>query len=94
MSEDSRIITSEMLELKLRSSFGNCEFVQAIDESDGCGSKFQIIVVSSDFVGKTMIAQHRMIQKAIEEERKHIHALTLKPKTPDSWKQEAIDAEL
>lgn len=89
----SIIIQPEALEEKIRSSVLNCEFVQVIDQSDGCGSKFEITVVSPEFMGKAIIAQHRMVNKAIEEERKHIHAITLKTKTPESWKAEKEDEQ-
>lgn len=38
------------------------------------------------FEGKPLLAQHRLIHKIIEEERKEIHALTLKTMTPVAWK--------
>lgn len=88
------IIQPEALEEKIRSKVLNCEFVQVVDQSDGCGSKFEIIVVSSEFMGKAIIAQHRIVNKAIEEERKHIHAITVKTKTPESWKLEQEDEEV
>jgi stress-induced morphogen len=87
----SVIIQPEALEEKIRSNVPNCDFVKVIDQSDGCGSKFEITVVSSEFMGKAIIAQHRMVNKAIEEERKHIHAITVKTKTPESWKSENED---
>mmetsp|Transcript_20415 Transcript_20415/g.19736 ORF Transcript_20415/g.19736 Transcript_20415/m.19736 type:complete len:92 (+) Transcript_20415:154-429(+) len=89
----SVIIQPEALEEKIRSNVPNCDFVKVIDQSDGCGSKFEITVVSSEFMGKAIIAQHRMVNKAIEEERKHIHAITVKTKTPESWKSENEDEE-
>jgi acid stress-induced BolA-like protein IbaG/YrbA len=45
------------------------------------------------FGGKPLLAQHRLVHKIIEEERKEIHALTLKTLTPGAWKtqQGAVD---
>jgi len=71
-------ITCDMLESKISSEIANVEFVKATDLSDGCGSKFEIEIVSSAFVGLPLLAQHRLVHKAIEAERKQIHALTLK----------------
>ena len=88
MSSDGVVVNPEALEEKIRAHVKNCEFVRVVDLSDGCGSKFDIIVVSSEFMGKAIIAQHRIVNKAIEDERKHIHAITLKTKTPESWQQE------
>lgn len=72
------IITSDQLEEKIRASLLGVQHVKATDVSDGCGSKFEIEVISSEFQGKPLLAQHRLVNKAIEEERKHIHAITLK----------------
>jgi stress-induced morphogen len=88
MADTNIIIQPEALEVKIQSKIPNCTFVKVTDLSDGCGSKFDITVVSSEFMGKAIIAQHRLVNKAIEEERKHIHAITLKTKTPESWQQE------
>ncbi|RYH05135.1 BolA family transcriptional regulator [archaeon] len=71
-------ITAELLESKVRESIPNVEYVKAVDLSDGCGSKFEIEVVSSEFAGKPLLAQHRLVHKAIEKERQTIHALTVK----------------
>ena len=46
-----------------------------------------ICYMNSLFVGKPMLAQHRMVHKAIEAERKHIHALTLVTFTPEAWEK-------
>lgn len=88
MSAEDVIIRPEALEDKIKAGVPNCTFVRVLDLSDGCGSKFDITVVSSEFMGKAIIAQHRLVNKAIEEERKHIHAVTVKTKTPESWQQE------
>lgn len=74
-------ITPEMLEEKIRNSIADVTFVKAVDLSDGCGSKFEVEVVSSEFAGKPLLQQHRLVHKAIEEERKSIHALTLKTRS-------------
>ena len=92
MSSEGTIIQPETLEGKIRANVPNCDYVKVVDLSDGCGSKFDIVVVSSEFMGKTIIAQHRIVNKAIEEERQHIHAITVKTKTPESWQQEQEDA--
>lgn len=85
LEETERVITAAELESKIRAGLEhNVEFVQAVDLSDGCGSKFEIEIISSVFKGKPLIAQHRIIHKILEEERKYIHALTLKTKVPSN----------
>ena len=49
------------------------------DTSGGCGSAFEVKVVSSAFEGKSRLERHRMVMGALEEELKgSIHALALK----------------
>jgi stress-induced morphogen len=82
-------ITADSLEAKIRGKVEGCEYVKVVDLSEGsCGLKFEITVVSPQFMGLSIIAQHRIIHKALEEERPQIHALTLKTKTPESWQSE------
>lgn len=81
MSESSGI-TPELLQEKISAALVGVRSVVATDLSDGCGAKFEIEIVCDEFAGKPLLQQHRMVHKAIEEERKVIHALTLKTKAP------------
>lgn len=81
MSE-SIVITTEQLEKKIQDQIPSVSYVKAVDLTDGCGGKFEIEIISEEFRGKPLLQQHRIVHKAIEEERKHIHALTLKTKAP------------
>ncbi len=74
-------ITAEALETKINATLADVLFVKATDVSDGCGSKFELEVVCTAFIGKPLIAQHRLVNKAIEEERKYIHAITIKTRS-------------
>ena len=52
--------------------------LEVTDMSGNCGTSFMIKLKSPDFNGKTMIAQHRMINEILKDELKDIHALQLK----------------
>ena len=52
-------ITASSLENKIRSKIEGLAFVEAVDQSGGCGQKFELTVVSSAFTGKTMVMRHR-----------------------------------
>jgi len=52
-------------------------------------SHFKVVAVSKEFDGKMLIARHRMINKALEEELQHIHALALHTMTPDEYFEKA-----
>ena len=56
-----------------------------VDVSDGCGAKFDCIIVSPEFDGKPLIERHRMVNSVLAEELKAIHAFTMKTLTPDQW---------
>lgn len=52
------------------------------DISGGCGASFSVKVSSSDFKGKSMIQQHRMINDILKSELKDVHALQIKTSVP------------
>ncbi|CAM9337985.1 unnamed protein product [Discosporangium mesarthrocarpum] len=47
------------------------------DISGGCGSMYRIEVESPRFMGKALVAQHRMVKDALKEEIAEMHGLTL-----------------
>ena len=51
------------------------------------GDHLQATVVSSEFEGKTLVKQHQMVYKAVQEAlaTEEIHALALKTYTPAQW---------
>lgn len=53
----------------------------------GDGSKFEAVVISEAFQGKTLVAKHKMVYAALDEQLKSgmIHALTVKAFTPQEW---------
>jgi stress-induced morphogen len=85
------IITPALLESAVRSKIAGVTHVQAEDLSDGCGAKFSLLVVSSEFAGKPLLQQQRLVNTNLKEEISRMHAITLKTKTPEQW--EKIQAE-
>lgn len=58
--------------------------VTVVDESGGCGSSFTVAVVSDQFEGKKLLDRHKLVNAALKEELKDIHALSIKKCwTPD-----------
>lgn len=66
---------------KLRERIPNIKDVDVIDISHGCGDMFKVYVASSEFNGKTLIQQHRLIQQALKEDVKNWHGLTIETET-------------
>ena len=78
--------TEEDLKKKLLEKL-SAVHVEVVDQSDGCGVKFGALIVSSQFEGKAVLARHRLVNSALEEELKTIHAFSQKTLTPEQWKQ-------
>ncbi len=45
------------------------------------------MIVSNQFEDKALLARHRLVNAALAEELKTIHAFTQKTFTPERWKQ-------
>ena len=65
-----------------------------VNESDqhnvapGSESHFKVVVVASDFAGKGLVAQHRLVYNLLEDEMSGpIHALALHTYTEQAWQQ-------
>jgi len=70
------------------------EVLEVINESHmhsgpATESHFKVVAVSNAFEGKMLIARHRMINSALAEELKSIHALSLHTMTPDEYFEKA-----
>ncbi|XP_025075529.1 bolA-like protein 2 [Pogonomyrmex barbatus] len=61
--------------------------VEVVDQSDGCGAKFSVLVVSDLFQGKPLLLRHRLVYGILEEELKTIHAISLTTLTPEQWEK-------
>ncbi|KFK25275.1 hypothetical protein AALP_AA8G090900 [Arabis alpina] len=80
------MVTKEQVEASLTSKLKPIH-LEVIDISGGCGASFEVEVVSEQFEGKRLLERHRMVNAALEEEMKEIHALSIKKaQTPQQWK--------
>ncbi|XP_073845833.1 bolA-like protein 2 [Musca autumnalis] len=78
--------TAKYLEEKLAKEL-EAKYVHAVDESDGCGGKFSVVIVSEKFKGLKMLQKHRMVNNVLAEELKEIHAFSQKSYTPEEWEK-------
>ena len=54
----------------------------------GDNNHFQCVVISQQFVGKSMVECHQLVYKAMGDAmREAVHAFALKTYTPDQWAQ-------
>lgn len=60
-----------------------------VTDLTGTADHYQVVVISSQFEGKSMIDQHRLVKSVFEKDiaSGEVHALSLKTYTPDQWAQ-------
>ena len=76
------MISSDQIKESIE-AFLPCEWIQVEGED---GRHFNAVIVSAQFVGKTMIQQHQLVYRALCERMKNdIHALSMKTFTPEQW---------
>ncbi len=66
-------------------------FLDVINEShkhnvpEGSESHFKVTIVSDEFIGKTPLTRHRMVNSILTEELNSIHALVMHIMTTEEW---------
>ncbi|NJL45818.1 MAG: BolA family transcriptional regulator [Leptolyngbyaceae cyanobacterium SM2_3_12] len=58
-----------------------------VQDLTGGGDHYQVVVVSSQFEGRSLVQQHQLVYGAVREamSSEAIHALALKTYTPEDW---------
>lgn len=79
-------ITIEHLTAKLSSL--NASHLQIKDVSDGCGSSFEMLIVSEKFEKLRTLQRHQLVYACIPDELKILHALTLKTWTAKEFENQ------
>jgi len=60
-----------------------CEYIKVLGDD---GTHFEALIVSPEFIGKSMVQQHQLVYAALGDRmRAEIHALSMKTLTPDAW---------
>ncbi|XP_022120029.1 bolA-like protein 2 [Pieris napi] len=80
------VYTEEYIKEKLTKEL-DAVHVEVLDDSDGCGAKFSVLVVSDKFQGKPLLARHKLVNSVLQEELKTIHAFSQKTLTVEQWKK-------
>lgn len=76
------MITSEHIKQYIATSLP-CEWVQVEGED---GRHFSAVIVSEQFRGKSIVQQHQLVYRALQDKMKEeIHALSMKTFTPEQW---------
>lgn len=60
-----------------------CDYIKVLGDD---GTHFEAVIVSPEFVGKSMIQQHQLVYAALGGRmRAEIHALSMQTMTPEKW---------
>ncbi|KNC48875.1 BolA domain-containing protein [Thecamonas trahens ATCC 50062] len=79
-------VGTDELKAKIQAAFSPV-FLDVQDVSGGCGQSFDVIVVSEAFEGVALLDRHRMVNDAVADEIKAIHAFSLKTWTPAQYEK-------
>lgn len=80
-TETTQAMTS-LLEKEIK-----CQHVQVVDVSGGCGSMYNVLVVSEAFDGIPLLKQHRMVKEVLSKEIAAAHGIVVKTMTPIAFEQ-------
>ena len=82
------MVTADDIKSKLQQSEElQPTYLQITDTSDGCGGKFEAIIVSATFNGMGLLDRQRKVNEVIKEEMDQIHAFSMKCWTPDQYEK-------
>ncbi|MEO0410031.1 MAG: BolA family transcriptional regulator [Cyanobacteria bacterium P01_A01_bin.135] len=78
------MVTPEQVETMIKSGLPDAEV--SVQDLTGGSDHYQVTVVSSAFEGKSLIQQHQMVYRAVNQamSTEAIHALSLKTSVPES----------
>ena len=80
------MLSAQQLQLYITQHLA-CEYIQVLGDD---GTHFEAVIVSTAFVGKTMIQQHQQVYAALGDRmRSEIHALSMKTYTPEQLANKA-----
>lgn len=83
------MVTPAQVEAMIKAELPDAQ-VQVQDLTGG-GDHYQLVVVSSQFEGKSLVQQHQMVYGSLKQAMatEAIHALTFKTYTPQTWEATA-----
>ena len=76
------MLSAQQLEAYITQNLA-CDYIKVLGDD---GTHFEAVIVSPEFVGKTMIKQHQLVYAALGDRmRAEIHALSMRTLTPEAW---------
>lgn len=79
------MVTAEQVVTMIQAEMPDAEV--HVNDLTGGGDHFEVIVVSSQFEGRSLVQQHQSVYKSVQQamSSEAIHALALKTYTPETW---------
>ncbi len=79
------MVTAEQVIAMIQAEMPDAEV--KVNDLTGGGDHFEVTVVSSQFAGRSLVQQHQLVYKAVNQAMTSdaIHALALKTYTPAAW---------
>ncbi|KAJ1724884.1 hypothetical protein LPJ53_000882 [Coemansia erecta] len=81
------MVTADEIESLIQTNIGDIHKIQIEDVSGGCGSMFNVMIVSDKFKGLMRLKQHKLVHQALGDKMKELHALTLKLYTEEQYQK-------
>jgi acid stress-induced BolA-like protein IbaG/YrbA len=76
------VLSAQQLETYITQNLA-CDYIKVLGDD---GTHFEAVVVSPEFVGKSMVQQHQLVYAALGDRmRAEIHALSMRTLTPETW---------
>ncbi len=79
------MVTQEQIVTMIQAEMPDAEV--RVNDLTGGGDHFEVTVVSSQFAGRSLVQQHQLVYKSVQQamSSEAIHALALKTYTPEDW---------
>lgn len=88
---NSEASVAEQVQSHCEKAFAPTEFLEVIDQSDGCGAKLLVTIVSDEAFNKVpLIKRHRNVQKVLNDAgfgMDIVHAVTIQAWTVAQWEK-------
>jgi len=68
---------------KIEGTVAGCELIAVKDTSGGCGTMYEIRVLSDAFRGKSKVQQQMLVMRGLQEEVSQWHGFTMMTEVPD-----------
>ncbi|NJK29405.1 MAG: BolA/IbaG family iron-sulfur metabolism protein [Acaryochloridaceae cyanobacterium CSU_3_4] len=64
-----------------------------VQDLTGGGDHYQATVISGEFAGKSLVQQHQLVYRSVNQvmANEQLHALALKTYTPEQWQSQQVD---